>query len=476
MSLFETSQYLQDKYFAGTKYAGLKLLQSLEGIDTIPQIFSSGFKSYEQLLATGFGDWLSEAYVHRNTIMHAYESALLGNNYDLEMMVQAFAFFETHFFLERELRLPFKEKIKPYIAEQKELIDQLFSLVDKNKSYLLRSSADIEDEETNTAGLFVTRVMTSGLTKKEHIIDELSSFYSQNILKSVLHNRSAKIAFVLCEYIPSTAGGIGLSYDMDHYFEISRSVMDICMYGQNNLNMIQGTADNFAFTSVGKRVGEVHYTINGVDSYITEQQLTALFADSSQLEKMIGRVNTEYLFKHGNIHPTFLQVRKFNPKVGVQLISNQEYDAAQYKTQVALKPGAVQVPIFALPYAIDLVGEFHLINVQKTIENLQQIDQQNPYGYALVDGLDMCTIDFPIQLGDKYFVGEKIIDAVRRLCSNVKVFINNSEISSKGNHGQLNMASDDSNQFYLSIPHFKIDDGSIAEIRSDGWRGIVNLK
>ena len=476
MSLFESPEYRQDQAFGGTKYAGLKLLQRL-GVNTLDNIFSPGFEVYDQLMAGELGQWMQQAYVQRDVIMQAYEQHLQGEKCDTNTVHKAFQFFNVRSFSAKQLGESFTDKARLYVTRQESLVQRISEFIQSDESYLYRSSADIEDEEANTAGLFHTVINPfPNERKEEEIVDNLALFFGHNLAISLFQRRPARLNVVICGAINSEAGGIGLSYmpSGDYYFEIAENPIAICQDGKTFMTIIQGTHSHFTVSKVNKN-NQLKHLVQGVPSYASEAQIRVGLSTLEKIEAAVGSpLHIELLWKKDSIEPTVLQVRKYISQVADQQISDDNFTAADFATVVGIKPGAVTVPVFNVPYVTYLKDELQMIDESATLNALRTLNRENPKGYALLDEDRLTMNSMSVPLGD-FYVEEPTIDFLRRMCTNVKVFISNYEFSSRGGHGRLNMASDNSNQFYLSIPGFKVSDGAIAQIRSDGYRGIVNL-
>ncbi|MBI2665649.1 hypothetical protein HYX12_03450 [Candidatus Woesearchaeota archaeon] len=477
VDLFSTADYLQDKQFGGAKYAGLRGLQRLGVVDTIDDIFSPGFEVYDRLVSGELGQWIAEAYQHRDTIMDAYASVIKEESFDFERVRKAYAFFKTKYFSERTLEKLLMHKLSEYISHERDLLKMVSEFINtEGNGYLCRSSADIEDEEADTAGLFKTTMMFAELNDLESRAHDLTVFYGYNLAISIFRGRPARLNFVLCEYLGEDAGGVGFSYSPagTYYLEVGQQAIKICQEGQNAMNVIRGNASSFVISRVGD-YDDLTHVVQGIKSYASGEQVVAALEFMEKIERAAGfPVHTEFLFRKGMIDPTALQIRRFDLKISTQQISDEEYNSADFRTEVALKDGDVVVPLFRVPYSTYIDDDITFIDSPKTLDAIRKIEKENPGGYGLVDGdrITLNTISLPV---GEFYVIEPILDLLRRTCTNVKVFINDGEIASRGAHGRMNMASDRTSQFYLSIPHFNTDEGAVAHVRSDGCKGIVNL-
>lgn len=475
INLFTTPEYLQDRDFGGAKYAGIKALQRLDDVKTIDQIFSPGFEVYDGLVSGKFGNWLKQAYQQRDIIMQAYEATLRDEDVSMNRVKVAYEFFGVETFSEIRLTDAVADVVKPYLSEEKDLAKEIAMFMEENSDYLYRSSADIEDEEVDTAGLFED--VWGESREIEDIIDEMAAFYGQNLAISIFRGRPARLNFVLCKYLEHDSGGVGFSDNSEGppYLEVAGKVAHICKNGQTSMNIVQGTVSDFTISLINQGL-KAKKEVCGVKSYASEDQLVATLSLMERLESLAGfPVHTEFLFEKGETDPTILQIRRNNPKVSDEKILDKDYFSADYSTKVALKPGDVEVPLFSFPHRT-YIGEdgFKYVDRLKMLEAIKKIDCENPEGYGLFDDNRMTMKRSATFMGD-FYVTEMRMEYLRRVCNNVKVFINNNQVTNRGGHGMLNMASDETSQFYLSIPRFEVKDGTLAKVRSDGRRGIVNI-
>ena len=478
---FALTEYQQDKAFGGTKYAGLQLLERFGCFKTIPALYSPGFSVYDRLMAGPLYLWLQEAYHWRDAIMASYQATLAGEEIDRTTMAAAKAFLgiEQVFAADTVVK-PLRHQMRQALANEEEVITAVHHFAQRGDfSYLFRSSADIEDEEDNTAGLFITTFDTKNMLRtKTQTLDALVQFYSANLQVLLFAGRKARLNFVANPYLECTAGGVGLSSFDDegnHHLEIADIPMKICTYGQTFMNIVMGKSGSWKISAINRLDG-ASYQIQGVPSYASYEQITqALDALDSLEQRCEERLNIEFLFQQQKTNPTFLQLRRYRPKFAQEVITENEFAEANHKTSIVLGSGSFQGPVYTLHYPVDIDSDgIKIIRTSECIEYLRHLDTDNPNGYAVVDEQGLTQGEFTTLLG-VFSLREPRMDFIRRICPHVRVFINKSEWYSRGGHDAINMATDSAAPFYLSIPGFNFKDGAIAEFKSDGMKGVVYL-
>ncbi len=483
-NLFVSRKYLKDQAFGGTKYAGLRLLQRLRDVETIPRIYSPGFGFFDRLISSPFGVWLREAERHRDNIMRAYMNTLqggLGNPVDVE---KAAAFFGQNHFDTYKLGSMVNKELERLVSDEHALIEGVLSFAEGNPSaHFFRSSADIEDRESNTAGLFKTIYASEEtLGDRDSIIYHLSWFYGSNIGISLFTGRKARLNFVLHPAFECESGGVGLSpYGLEggEYLETSHDPSVICGGTNGTMAVINGTLESFIISLVGELSGEnkPRYIVQGVPSFSSQDQITATLSLLQQLRKRIGLpINIEYLHQSGQTKPTIVQVRRYTSLLPTEYIDDASFQKANHATVVGVKPGQFSGPLYNLPFCNESGGYNSTPDFWRI---LREIDAKNTGGYVLVGDRKMVSGTMRIDVApysDHFYVHELIIDLIRRLCLHATVFVNTEDSPNRGGHDPLNLASDASQQFYLSIPELDLKDGTLVDVRSDGQRGILNIK
>jgi hypothetical protein len=236
--------------------------------------------------------------------------------------------------------------------------------------------------------------------------------------------------------------------------------------------LITGNAEGFSIDMLVEAEEANKYRVKNVPSHASEEQIKATLNATTLLEKMCGfPVCVEFLYEDDSPMPTFLQVRIYAPNFRNKALADKDVNGADYFAPAAINPGEFRGPCYNLElpaFGLDDIEHAHVIDY------LKAINKQSANSYALAVPSTLKIMPFIVHVCG-YEVKVSAFDVVKDLCTHAKVFINHDERHLRTQHEYMNLIQPATKQMFLSVPGFKVENGTLIHAKSDGYRGIVNI-